>query len=86
MKVEESDIAELAEDLLALPISDRAFLAEKLVESIDHYSDPEIEAAWAKEIARRVREYEEGKVHGIPSEEVMSEARRRLDEVRQVPS
>ena len=43
----------------------------------------DIETAWAEEIARRVREYEEGNVRGIPSEEALGEARRRLCEARQ---
>jgi len=86
MNVDTSDIHKLAEELLSLPISSRAFLAGRLVESIDDYADPEVEAAWRGEIERRLREYDEGKVKGIPSEEVFREARKRLDEARQVPS
>ena len=86
MNVDTTDIQKLAEDLLSLPISSRAFLADRLVESIDDYADPEVEAAWGEEIERRLREYEEGKVEGIPSEEVFREARERLDEARQIPS
>lgn len=86
MNVDVSNINNLAEQLLSLPPSSRAFLAEKLVVSIDNYADPEIEAAWCEEIARRIQEYEEGKVHGISSEEVFREARKRLDEARLIPS
>ncbi len=49
-----------------------------------HASD--IEEAWRKEISRRVQEYEEGKVKGIPAEEVFREARKRLDGARQISS
>lgn len=86
MKRDTSNIQELADELLSLPLSSRAFLAEKLVESIDNYADPEIEAAWHEEISRRLREYEEGKVVGIPAGQVFREARERLDEARQIPS
>ncbi|MDI6791374.1 MAG: addiction module protein [bacterium] len=76
----------LAEQLLSLPPASRAFLAEKLVVSIDNYADPEIEAAWSEEITRRIQEYEEGQVHGISSKEVFREARKRLDEARSISS
>ena len=33
-------------------------------------SDPEIEAAWQTEAARRVEEIQSGKVQGIPGEDV----------------
>ncbi len=81
-----TDIEELASELLALPLSSRAFLAETLVESVDNYASPEIARAWQREIKRRLQEYEEGRVQGIPSEDVFQEARARLDEARQIPS
>ena len=86
MEPEPSELNLLAEKLLALPIASRAYLAEKLVDSIEEYADPEVEAAWHTEIVRRLTEYEEGKVEGIASEEVFREARKRLDEARQISS
>lgn len=86
MNVDVSNINKLAEQLLSLPPSSRAFLAEELVASVDNYADSEIEAAWCEEIARRFQEYEEGEVHGISSEEVFREARKRIDEACQIPS
>ena len=86
MNVGVMDVQKLARELLSLPLPSRAFLAEKLVESVDNYAAREIEVAWREEITRRVREYEEGEVHGIPSEQVFSDARKRLDETRQIPS
>ena len=41
-----------------------------------HASDPETEAAWQSEIARRIEEIETGKVRGIPGEEVSARVRK----------
>ena len=43
-----------------------------------HSSDPKIQAAWKKEIDRRIAEIEEGKVEGIPGDEVTARIRRIL--------
>ncbi|MEQ9401910.1 MAG: addiction module protein [Longimicrobiales bacterium] len=70
-----------AEDLelavLSLPAGDRARLARRLIESLDQ--DPDIEAAWEKEIARRVASIEAGEAKLIPADEVFAEARRLID-------
>ncbi len=52
-------------------------LVGRLTEDL-HASDPEIEAAWKTEIARRIEEIQTGKVQGIPGEEVSSRIRRIL--------
>jgi putative addiction module component (TIGR02574 family) len=41
---------------------------------------PEIEAAWDREIARRIAAYERGESKTYPADEVFAEARRMLDE------
>ena len=50
------------------------------IETMTVEESADIEAAWVKEIARRVRDYEEGTVRGIPSGDALREARRRLCE------
>lgn len=50
-------------------------LVERLSEDL-HTSDPEIEAAWQSEVARRVEEIQSGKVQGIPGEEVLARVRK----------
>jgi putative addiction module component (TIGR02574 family) len=52
--------------------ADRAALAGLLLESLDHPPAPGVEAAWAEEIERRVKEVEDGRVKTIPWEEVKS--------------
>ena len=44
-------------------------LVGRLTEEL-HASDPEIEAAWKTEVARRIAEIESGNVKGVPAEEV----------------
>ncbi len=53
-----------------LPERDRATLAGLLIESLEPAPEPDVEAAWSKEIARRVAELDAGTVKTIPWEEV----------------
>jgi putative addiction module component (TIGR02574 family) len=76
----------LEKEALELPPRSRVRLAERIIESIDDYADPELEAAWDDEIERRVKEIQSGSEKGIPAGEVMTEARRALHETRRLPS
>ena len=66
--------AELLREALALPPEARASLAGSLIDSFDDEVDENIEAEWDAEIARRIREIDEGKVTLVP----WAEVRRRL--------
>jgi putative addiction module component (TIGR02574 family) len=50
-------------------------LVGRLTEDL-HGIDPQTEAVWKSEIARRVEEIQTGKVQGIPAEEVFAKAKR----------
>lgn len=67
----------LEQAALALPLGERARLAKALLESLDQ--DPEVEAAWEREISRRVAMVESGEAAVIPAEDVFAEARRLID-------
>lgn len=71
-------VKQLARQVLALPVDDRASLAQKVCDSIEHFSNHETEKAWMEEADRRWREIEEGKVVCIPAEDVMRRARASL--------
>jgi putative addiction module component (TIGR02574 family) len=60
---------------LQLPPSERAWLAERLISSLDQ--DEEIAAAWDDEIRRRLEELDAGLVEEIPAEEVLAKLRAR---------
>jgi putative addiction module component (TIGR02574 family) len=68
------DPARLLEEALKLPPEARAALAASLLESLDEEIDEGAEAAWAEEIAKRIRELDSGAVAPVP----WSEARRMI--------
>ncbi len=76
----------LEQEALRLPPASRVQLAERILESVEDYATPQIAVAWEAEIARRVKEINEGKAEGIPAEEVSAEARRKLHEARRLSS
>lgn len=63
-------------DAMKLPIEERAELADRLWASLEPQAD--VDAAWAVEIGRRVRQLETGEVETIPHETVMTELRNKL--------
>jgi putative addiction module component (TIGR02574 family) len=71
------ETADIVEAALSMPASDRAELAEKLLESLgDAVDRKEIDKAWAEEAVARLRAYDEGKMKGAPLDDVL----RRLKE------
>jgi putative addiction module component (TIGR02574 family) len=57
-----------------LPVPARAALAGSLIDSLDETVDEDSEAAWATEIARRIKELDDSTTRPIP----WAEARRRI--------
>ena len=66
------------DDALSLPETSRAYLAEKLLESIDYEEDIPVRDAWRQEALRRAQEIDEGKVECIPAEKVFTDLEQRL--------
>lgn len=54
------------QEALRLPAEARAALAGHLLESLDGAVDEDAEAAWSKEIARRIDDLDKGKVKTVP--------------------
>ena len=61
---------------------ERAELAGLLIESLESEPDQDVEAAWAEEIERRVRQLDSGEVKTIPWQQVRSELFARLNAKR----
>lgn len=59
---------------MALPAQARAFVAEKLIESLDAEKDAELSPAWREEVLRRCREMDEGSVELRDAEDVFAKA------------
>jgi putative addiction module component (TIGR02574 family) len=57
-----------------LSLEERAELAGTLLLSLDEPSESEVERLWLQEAERRLQEFREGKVKGIPAEEVFRRA------------
>jgi putative addiction module component (TIGR02574 family) len=72
-----STYEEIISAALALPPGSRAMLAEHLLDSLNGEDQKRIDALWADEIERRIREVDEGKVIPIPGDEVMERLRSR---------
>lgn len=74
-------IAEIEKELFALPVQERARIAQDLIISLDKDEQPlsreEWEAAWLEEIQRREEEIASGKVKLLDGDQVMAELRAR---------
>ena len=73
------DFNEIFRDAAELSEQDRATLAGLLIESLEGEPDPDVEAAWAAEIERRIAELDAGNVKTIPWEEVRQRLLDRLN-------
>jgi putative addiction module component (TIGR02574 family) len=65
------EIIKVAKDL---SLEERAELAGTLLLSLDEPSESEVERLWLLEAKRRLQQFREGKVKGIPSHEVFDKA------------
>jgi putative addiction module component (TIGR02574 family) len=76
------DFTELLREASQLPEGERAELAARLLETLDGEPDEDVEAAWAEEIERRVRQIDAGEVELIPWNEVRAKLFARLNDRR----
>ena len=72
-----STFEEILSAALALPPEMRAMLADHLLASLDGEDQKRIDALWAEEAERRIKEIDDGVVTPIPGEEVMNRLRAR---------
>jgi putative addiction module component (TIGR02574 family) len=70
-----TSVEELAAKAQELSPEDRARLAENLLASLQDEPQSEVEAAWDREIERRVEQVRAGTAHLIPAEDVHADAR-----------
>jgi hypothetical protein len=68
----------ILEQALALPEAERRRIGEVLLESVAPGDDPSIEAAWNREILRRVTQIQTGEVEPVDGAAGMAEIRDRL--------
>jgi putative addiction module component (TIGR02574 family) len=70
---------ELLQKALSLPDNERAELAGSLIASLDKSIDPDVDAAWQAEIARRAEEVRSGEVSTVPWPQAQKKARDLLE-------
>ena len=56
---------------MALPLEDRARLADTLLDSLRTPEQREIDESWAEEAERRIDEYEAGRMPTMPADDVL---------------
>jgi len=71
-------LKELTEEALRLPPDERVVLAESLLLTIDEEHDRFVDKAIMAELERRLQDFREGKVKGIPAEEAFRRIREQL--------
>jgi len=65
-------------EALGLPREERAFLADRLLSSLDGEALGDVEAAWVAEAERRYEEYKAGRRQPVPADAVFADADRML--------
>jgi len=81
---------DLLAKVLALPPADRAFIAERIDETVDRevgfsqspFATPELAQAWAEGVERRIDMIDKGLVKPLPADVALREAREHLDRRR----
>jgi len=69
---------QIVEETRQLPQDVRAELVERIVLSAHGGIAPPIEEAWKQETRRRVADIQAGRANGIPLEEALADARKRV--------
>ncbi len=66
------EISDLLKRALALPVDERAALANTLLDSLD-VTDQSVQEAWDEEVARRIADLRAGKAMTVPWEQLHRE-------------
>lgn len=69
LKGTEMDSREILEQALRLKPEERFLVVEGLLKSLDE-PDQKLDAIWAEEADKRLRAYREGRLKGIPMEDI----------------
>jgi putative addiction module component (TIGR02574 family) len=71
------NLKDIAAEALELPLTARAELASRLLDSLEDLTEEENDQLWAEEAERRYAEYKAGNVASVPAEEVFARLRSR---------
>jgi putative addiction module component (TIGR02574 family) len=73
------EVSDLLKRALALPVDERAALANTLLDSLED-AEESVQAAWDEEVARRIQDLKAGKAVTVPWEELHQELLAMLNE------
>ena len=73
------EVSELLKRALALPVGERAALANTLLDSLET-TNQSVQEAWDEEVARRMKDLDDGKAVTVPWEELHRELLARVNE------
>ena len=71
------DIENIVEDILKLPPTTRAYLAEMLLQSLDYEEDFSISEEWMNEIHRRCHEINEEQIQLVNAEDALAQLQKK---------
>ncbi|HAG85065.1 MAG TPA: acyl-protein synthetase [Cyanobacteria bacterium UBA12227] len=74
-----ASVEKVMKEALSLPSALRAWLAEKLVESLEFDIDDRLQTLWVTEAKKRRDEIRSGLVQTIPGEEALAQVRQLLE-------
>ena len=70
-------LEDVAAEALELPLTARAELASRLLDSLEEISEEESDALWAEEAEQRYAAYKGGDIKAVPAEHVFAKLRSR---------
>lgn len=63
-------VESIIDQALQQPEKERARIAERLISSLEHTADIDVELAWQEEVGRRLKEIDSGTIQCIPWEDI----------------
>jgi len=82
MSVNQIQGLNILEDAEQLFVSERADLADRILERLSQGISPDIAQSWIAEVCRRIGQVETGGVALIPGEEALAHVRRQVESAR----
>jgi putative addiction module component (TIGR02574 family) len=70
-------VEKVVDEALLLPADVRVSLVEKIIESLNLPTRPDIDKMWAQEAEQRIKQIDKGEVKLIPGEEVFAKIRKK---------
>ncbi|MDH4319238.1 MAG: addiction module protein [Desulfobulbaceae bacterium] len=77
-----TELKECEQKARQLPLSERATLIRRLIDSLDNFDEGECERLWLAEAVQRYHAYQAGNISSRPADEVFRGIHDKLKEIR----